>query len=303
VSDNKAHRRTWEGREAPLREMPLFGWGDHMRVMDHDLAPHSHDSMEVTLFVRGGVEWWVDREVHSIHRGEVFVTRAGEVHGGVDSQLQRCEIFWLQVRLPLLERARGPAGRESRRLARAISGIRCRCFPASEELESMFRRIYEEMKRPRAIHELVLRTSLFSLLVQLLEDHDRAVASDEARGPRVSERIARSLAWIESHVSEEFRVEEAAAAVGMSVSWFHEVFLAEVGYSPGDYRHRVRVRRAKELLQGTDWPVTKIAMELGFTTSQYFATAFRKASGVGPREYRLRAKKAAQTGRTRGAGD
>lgn len=284
MSDIKPHRRTWDGGDAPLAEMPLFGWGDHMRVLDHDLEPHSHRALEITLFVRGGAQWWVGREMHDIGPGDLFITRAGEVHGGADSLLHRCEILWLQLRIPKLR----AAGGEARRLANSIAAIDSRQFPASPAIERLFRQMYAELVQPGRFRELTLRASLYALLVQMLADHDRAIAKDHARGRRISPRIAKSLEWIEQHLADDFLIEEVAAAVGMSVSWFHETFVAEVGYSPGDYRTRVRARHAKKLLAETDWPITQIAMELGYTTSQYFATQFRKEAGFGPREYRKR---------------
>ncbi len=48
----------------------------------------------------------------------------------------------------------------------------------------------------------------------------------------------------------------------------------------------IRIRRAKELLSGTDLPVTEIAFELGYSAPANFARAFRKATGSAPQAFR-----------------
>ena len=54
-----------------------------------------------------------------------------------------------------------------------------------------------------------------------------------------------------------------------------------------DYLARLRVRRAKALLRNGRLPVTRIAFDLGFSSSQYFATFFKRFAGFTPTAYRL----------------
>jgi AraC-like DNA-binding protein len=57
-----------------------------------------------------------------------------------------------------------------------------------------------------------------------------------------------------------------------------------------DYRglvNVVRVERAKELLAGSPASITSISAQLGYATPANFARAFRKATGIVPKEYRM----------------
>jgi AraC-like DNA-binding protein len=72
----------------------------------------------------------------------------------------------------------------------------------------------------------------------------------------------------------------------LSTSHFHAAFLQQTGFTPSDFRQRHRIQRAKQLLQNTSLSISTIAFDLGFSTSQYFATVFRKITGISPREYR-----------------
>lgn len=51
--------------------------------------------------------------------------------------------------------------------------------------------------------------------------------------------------------------------------------------------NKARARRAIELLRHTNGSVTSVAAELGYSSPANFARAFRKATGIGPREFRF----------------
>ena len=63
------------------------------------------------------------------------------------------------------------------------------------------------------------------------------------------------------------------AATHLSPTYFAELFRAETGPTPGQYRTRLRIERARLLLAETDMPTTMIATDLGYSSSQHFARA------------------------------
>jgi LacI family transcriptional regulator len=64
-------------------------------------------------------------------------------------------------------------------------------------------------------------------------------------------------------------------------------FTSVLGHTPLDEIRRVRLERAKVLLQ-TDLPVYEVAQRSGFATPEYLATSFLAAMGMTPTEYRRR---------------
>ena len=82
-----------------LRHLGCYRWG---KARPDTLGPHRHPRVwEICLVMRGQVEWWADDGVFRVGAGQCYVTRPGEVHGGVDSVMHACELYWLSVRLPL----------------------------------------------------------------------------------------------------------------------------------------------------------------------------------------------------------
>ena len=72
----------------------------------------------------------------------------------------------------------------------------------------------------------------------------------------------------------------------MSTSHFIRTFKTQVGYSPLAYQTRLRIERAKDLLQATDLRVSEIAQRIGYQNPMYFSSTFKKHTGMTPLEYR-----------------
>lgn len=275
------------GKRLVLPELMLFGWDRHPRSIAH-LGPHQHRAAwEVCYLVRGSVEWWCGHEVHQVSRGDVYLTRPGETHGGVDSMMHPCELYFFQVRLPRRGAMPGLTAAQTRAVAAAFAAIRRRCFAGSASLLEHFRVLHAAHRDPTTLGAIAARASLHHILVTVPADHQRAVAGRDASH---SQRIAAALRWMDAHDHEDYRVEDVAAAVSLGVSRFHELFVAETGFTPSDYRMRRRIAQARTLLRTTGWSVTDLAFSLGFSSSQYFATAFKKLTGQTPAAYRRLAR-------------
>ena len=60
---------------------------------------------------------------------------------------------------------------------------------------------------------------------------------------------------------------------------FARIFHEQTGDTPMRFINRMRVRLACRLLRGTRLPVTRIALDCGFGSSQYFAKVFNAYTG------------------------
>lgn len=95
-----------------------------------------------------------------------------------------------------------------------------------------------------------------------------------------------------SYLRQHYRGTISAKELGDHVN-FHPVYIArcmqkEYGCSPTEYLLKLRIQQAKLLLLQTDFPIARIAEEVGFEQPAYFATSFTKLEGISPRKYRQR---------------
>jgi transcriptional regulator GlxA family with amidase domain len=83
-------------------------------------------------------------------------------------------------------------------------------------------------------------------------------------------------------------VEALARGVHLSAGHLSRRFKEEYGESPYSYLMTRRVERAMALLRMTDLSVTRICMDVGFSSLGTFSTRFRELVGVSPSAYRER---------------
>lgn len=71
----------------------------------------------------------------------------------------------------------------------------------------------------------------------------------------------------------------------LSTSRFYDLFRAEFGMTPLEYRNEILLRRAKTLLSAGEMSVGEVAFAVGFENAAYFSRFFKKHVGFSPSEY------------------
>ena len=106
------------------------------------------------------------------------------------------------------------------------------------------------------------------------------------RNPAYSSAINKCCDYIEINRDKKIEVEDLATLVGYTSYYLTEKFKKEVGVSLNTYIKKVKVERAKTLLETTDLPVCEVAEKTAFNTPNYFIQVFRELTGETPVQYR-----------------
>lgn len=96
----------------------------------------------------------------------------------------------------------------------------------------------------------------------------------------------RCLELLRARFSEDITLDELAAEAQLSPFHFARMFKQSVGMPPRAYLTQLRMERACELLELTDLPITEIALDVGYSSSQVLARVFIKYQHVSPSDYR-----------------
>jgi AraC family transcriptional regulator, L-rhamnose operon regulatory protein RhaS len=263
-----------------LPELASLGWRTFTQGTPGGPRPSAMQTYEICFVDKGSVEWWLDDKLFEAGPKSLFINRPGEWHGGESGLVQPCEMYWLQFYLPPVGKLPGLAKETQLELKTAFETMHHRSFAASTHVKIFFDQLMSEHRQPRSFSLEVCRAAFHQVLISTVRDHARKDAF------RYSEGVARALSWINKNLEQEIYSENVAEIAGMSVAHFYKLFLQEVGLTPADYHMRQRIFLAKQKLRGSDASITEIALELGVSSSQYFATIFKKIVGVTPKAYR-----------------
>jgi two-component system response regulator YesN len=100
--------------------------------------------------------------------------------------------------------------------------------------------------------------------------------------------IGEALAWIDTHFAEDISMTMAANQVSANYTWFSEKFREQTGMHFNEYLNRLRIGKAKVILESGRYMVYEVAKLSGYQDVEYFQKVFKEISGVSPGEWRTK---------------
>ncbi len=97
--------------------------------------------------------------------------------------------------------------------------------------------------------------------------------------------IDQAVVYIHEHLKDDITREDVALSVCMNSDYFAKMFKKKTGLLISEYILKCRMTLAQELLK-RDMSIMNIAMEIGFNSSSYFSTTFKRYTGKSPQEYK-----------------
>jgi transcriptional regulator GlxA family with amidase domain len=98
--------------------------------------------------------------------------------------------------------------------------------------------------------------------------------------------IRDSLAWIDANYAAASPVSAMTEQSGLTPRTFARRFIAATGRRPIEHVHRVRIERARDLIENGDAPLDDIGYEVGYEDPAFFRRLFRRTTGLTPAVYR-----------------
>lgn len=98
--------------------------------------------------------------------------------------------------------------------------------------------------------------------------------------------VQQAREYIQNNLSKDLSLIMISQYVNMNPSYFSRMFKQKTGENISDYIHRLRIEKAKELIENSTMKIAEIGESLGFGSAGYFTTYFKKATGSTPQGYR-----------------
>lgn len=95
-----------------------------------------------------------------------------------------------------------------------------------------------------------------------------------------------ALDYIQKNYRYAITLNGMASLCNISPSYFSKLFKKSIEDNFSSYINKVRIKKAKELLETSDVPISNLALDLGFEDCGYFIKVFKKMEGATPAVYR-----------------
>jgi len=99
------------------------------------------------------------------------------------------------------------------------------------------------------------------------------------------DRLEDLVEWIREHLDRPLTIEDLAERSGMSGRNFQRVFAQQCGMPPAKFIERLRVARARLIIEDTALSMAEIAQKSGFDSEQRMRRSFRRVLGINPTDH------------------
>ncbi|MFD1675230.1 helix-turn-helix domain-containing protein [Alicyclobacillus fodiniaquatilis] len=165
----------------------------------------------------------------------------------------------------------------------------CTRIDLDERILSLWRQLHLEKHKVAAVEPELLTYLLCALCISL----ERAVIGTASLQGRsnltvkfTSDRMKR---YIEDHAKEDFKVQDVADHVGLSVSRAVHLFKESFDFTMVQYALEIKLSNAVERMNYTHMSLEQIAESCGFGSYAYFHKVFKRKYGVSPTQFRMKA--------------
>ena len=298
-------RAGYPGRRLPPDALPglrSVGTWDATTGQAWGLPVHRNEGIEITFLATGEIAARIEDRFQTLRHDEFLVTRPWQPHQLGDPHVGASRLIWLildvGVRRPhqdwrwpawiILSRA------DLAELTRCLRQNEQFIWPGSPDIRRSFLGIARAIEANENAGDVSRLAVLINEVLLAVLDNFRARRIRLRESLTSAERtLQQFIAELDNTLGEPWSLQKMAASCHLGVTQFVHYFRQATNQTPAHYLMEARVLCARGLLlKQPDRAITDIALDCGFSSSQYFANVFTRQTGFSPRAFRSRQRRA-----------
>lgn len=241
------------------------------------IRPLGRPDYQILYISSGKATFYINGEPREVPAGHMVIYHPRSLQQYAHYLEDKPEVYWLHF-----------TGEDAQTLIKeaGFSGDHILYTGISAKYQDLFLSMIKELQLPRPCSEEL--SSLY--LRQLFLTLKRLKEEGGYKKTEIKEEMEQAIHYFHENFTRDIQVEEYAKRLHMSTCWFIRSFKQYAGMPPGKYITSIRVNKAKELLESTDYTVGEIGTIIGYENPLYFSRIFKKQTGLSPAEYRKAAR-------------
>lgn len=271
-------------------EVPLSVFENCVGTGNESLYLHCHNCMELIYIEAGSGFIYVDLMKFPVNAGDFVLLSPGQLHSG--NSRPHDKMFCKAI---VFDLGRLTEGKIDYIYQNFIYGFFNHDLTVPTvvhkqhsfygELVHDFFSIFNEFVRKEEAYECFLKGHLFHLLGTLYRNAQKHTGTDQVQ-KRNLEKIKLALAYIAKHYQQTLSIDEIASVCGYSKYYFMRFFKKATGLTITQYINIVRLDKAARLLLNSEYNITEISAEVGFSNVSYFIKQFTLRYQKTPKKFR-----------------
>lgn len=256
-------------------QMYLYSGGYDPTPKGHTYGPTVRSGYMLHYVHSGEGIFMSDQKKYHLKEGDFFLIEPDKVISYEASQVDPWAFYWIGFRGDLIKNY----------LNRSRISVSNPIFNITQAVQ--VKDLLSEVIEIALIKEdddLLLNAKLLEILHYLsvlFPAHDKKSSTGQKNS-----LFTYALQYIRNNFESNIEISEVADSLSIDRTYLHRLFKQELDMSPKEYLTEIRIRKAKELLTSTDYPIMIIAQSVGYDDAQQFARIFKKNLQLTPSQYR-----------------
>ncbi|MDB5052738.1 MAG: AraC family transcriptional regulator [Bacilli bacterium] len=255
----------------------------YMTDMGHFPFAHFHYrerpegcSSHILIYCSGGSGWFsIDGQRRiAVHQGVLIVIPANTSHIYASDDKNPWSIYWLHMKGSDVFTYLGDSAK-------------VQPLPISAEksigIVKLFQECFHILEKGYSLNNLIYVSQILGHLLSLIFVYQgqQPISVDPN-----SFTIDRAIQVMIDRLDSTLTLNDLTEQVNLSKPHLIHLFKKHTGYSPIDYYLRLKIQRACQLLDFSEFTLKEICGKLGIADPYYFSRLFSKIMGISPTQYR-----------------
>ncbi len=258
----------------PGDKYPLAGFP--METQFNDDGGRAVDAFQLVMIADGN-GYFLDRGIqYEVSRGALLLVRPGIWHSYKPNPTTGWTEYFFGFDGEMMRRV----------IADAFPSDSTNVYQVNDtkQVVEIFQKALEWARADNGDTMLFLKALLSLLLSEIVSGR----SMNPKDGRNTTRLVAKARAYMEANIQKKIDMNEIADSLGVSYTSFAVAFKTQTGESPVRFLRKLRLQKARYELQNTNMSVKQIALDCGFSSSEYFCNFFREELGVTPSVFRDR---------------
>lgn len=256
----------------------------------YTFGPHCHENVEVCMMVEGECDIVVNGETITVRTGEMMTIFSHMIHSFHMRSRRPATFLQIHFQPDGFCDAEAEVTKQVTFLHYMVEEHSAYLLqPFSDRLYSCVNRIcLEKSDKESPYCETLAKIYIYEMVFLL----SREISQEYRKIFFVRDPLViRAIQYINEHIEERVGPSDVAQGCGANPRHLSSSFREALNITLIDYINIAKVDKAMRWLTGTGMSIVDIAAKLGFSSTQYFSTVFKRYTHVTPREYKLMAEK------------
>lgn len=259
----------------------------HKRKTEEEGVYHCHDFAELTYILSGSCKYLVEGKEYLLGPGDLLVANAGLHH----------QFIMMNPKEPPVEFYTGFRDFHFRNMPQDVlvlpdGGPVMRCKgELRQELNRLCYAMHAEHMGNKSGKYFMLKAYLTQLLILLVRENSKDEETDFSgcifTSSNRSYVVKKIISYLNENYNKKISLDQIAHNMYLSPVYISKLFKEETGESPINYLIKIRLEKAKQILEVPDsGSVKSVAKAVGYEDVYYFSKLFKKYYGMAPLYYK-----------------